>query len=375
MAKRTTKQIENDFIVSKNFVNANTSITSIKEIAIGVGLTVSQVRTSLERHPRVYATIKQLIDENVEKVKAQKLAEKEAIEAKKKAKKEARMAKKEAEKAELEAKKKAEDDAKANEETATAQPITKKSDVQFVIDASITGVENLHNILNEIRSTGSKIVLTSITIQELDKMQKFNDTDGNDARRILGMAAANPEDFHCVRIDETAETHDDCIIKYCADNKENVVLLTSDKTMALTARTFGVKTHFLKQTQNNSSTKSNFTYNNNGSRANTLYAARRVGGKLFISDFTTPYRSILVLSNGIEYKDGVRELKVGDDVYLATKKDEYLTFAHYHITSLGAENNCKLVFSKRIYDVNEIEDLSVASYKSFMREFYRRVDF
>ena len=86
MAKRTTKQIENDFIVSKNFVNANTSITSIKEIAIGVGLTVSQVRTSLERHPRVYAKIKQLIDENVEKVKAQKLAEKEAIEAKKKAK-------------------------------------------------------------------------------------------------------------------------------------------------------------------------------------------------------------------------------------------------------------------------------------------------
>jgi rRNA-processing protein FCF1 len=394
MAKRTMKQIENDFTVSRNFVKDNPSITSVKEIAVGVGLTESQVRTSLERHPRVYSKIKQLIDENIEKVKAQKLAEKEAIEAKKKAEKEARKAKKEAEKAELEAKKKAKNEAlkakkakdeaeakvsqptKANEETDTAQPVTKKTQVQFVIDASITGVENLHDILNKILSTKAKIILTSITIQELDKMQRFNDTDGNDARRILGMAAANLEDFHCVCIDETAGTPDDCIIKYCADNKENVVLLTSDKTMALTARTFGVKTHFLKQTKNNtSSVKSNFIHNKTGSRTNTLYAARRIGGKLFISDFTTPYRSILVLSNGIEYNDGVRELKVGDDVYLATKKDGYLTFAHYCITSLGAEDNCKLVFSKRIYDVTEITDLPVANYKSFMREFNRRVNF
>lgn len=361
--KRTVKQVENDFNSIKKFVKDNQTITSIKEIAIGVGITVHQVRTSLEKHPRVYSNIRQLIDENTEKVRKERLAEKEAIKARKQAEKEALKAEKEAKKAELEAKKNAKNEAKEK----NSEPEQTKQ-IKFVIDASITGIKNLTDILNKLRSLNGKIVLTNITIEELDKMQRFNDTDGNDARKILSMAAGNLEDFMCVRIDNQG-TADDSIIKYCSDNKENVVLLTSDKTMALTARTFGVKTHFLQQTY---ITKSNFTHNNNGSRANTLYAAKRIGEKLFISNFTTPYRSIAIISNGTEFKEGVYELKVGDDVYLATKKEEYLTFAHYCITSLNAENNCRIVFSRRIYDTSEIESLP-AAYKSFMRQFHNRV--
>ncbi len=339
MAKRTLKQIENDYLFIKKYVNEHTSVTSIKEIANGVELTEVKVRTSLEKHPRVYAKVKQLINENKEAIKSKKEAEKSKIESNKTTKKTNLKAKKES---------------------------------GFVIDASITGIENLYDILNEILFSESKIVLTSITIQELDKMQKFNDTDGIDARKILGMAAENPEGFYCVQIDETAETHDDCIIKYCADNKENVILLTSDKTMALKARIYGVKTRFLKQTI---ITPSNFTYNNAGLKVYTLYAARKFEGTLCISTFTTDYRSILVLSNGMEYKDGVYELNMGDDVYVSTKKDGYLTFAHYHIISLEAKNNCTLTFSKRVHNATEISDLPLASYKAFMREFRCKVDF
>ena len=80
----------------------------------------------------------------------------------------------------------------------------------------------------------------------------------------------------------------------------------------------------------------------------------------------------MLISNGLEYTDGEHALKIGDDIYLATKKPEYMTFAHYQITSLSAENNCKLIYSKRIYKAAEILNLPKAGYKSFMRAFKHR---
>jgi len=105
----------------------------------------------------------------------------------------------------------------------------------------------------------------------------------------------------------------------------------------------------------------------------TLFPARRIEGQLLISEFQTATRSICVCSNGREYEDGVRRLEIGDDVYIATKKLDYITFAHYRIISLYAKNNCELIYYKRIYDYKHI-DLPKPSYKSFINNFKVRHD-
>ena len=50
---------------------------------------------------------------------------------------------------------------------------------------------------------------------------------------VIDASITGVKDFECVVIDETLETPDDCIIKYCAGNKSNVILFTADKTMDL----------------------------------------------------------------------------------------------------------------------------------------------
>lgn len=352
MAKtRTMVEINKDYKICKKYVDEHPTITSLKEVADAVGLTESQVKTSLSRHPRVFNGIKNQIAGNLEAVKAQVQAQKVA---------------------EKEAKRKAEQEALEAEKNATnASEIKKSKFVGFVIDASITGIDGIMDTLDKICATKSKIILTSVTIKELEKMQRFRDTDGNDARRILAKAAGDYDHFECVLIDETVGCADDCTIKYCTENRDDVVLLTSDKTMELKARTYGIKTHFFKQNKNAPvTTRPAF-----GVRTHTLYATRKIDSKLVISDFGNDYKSVRVISGGIEYDAGIVELKIGDDIYIATKKDNYMTFAHYKMISLAAENNCNLVYSKRLYDLTGINDLPEAGYKSFMRDFKRKVDF
>lgn len=202
-------------------------------------------------------------------------------------------------------------------------------------------------------------------------MQKFKDFDAKWARHILAIAAENNyENFYTVLIDENLENPDECIIKYCADHKNNVVLLIADKTMALKARMYGVKVRYFKRNNSYANSNSNVQPSvNTTSIINTLFVAGKIGGKLSISDFNTDHRSVKVISNGLEYTEGVCELKIGDDVYIVKKKNKYLTFAHYTMISLEARNNCKLVYSKRIYNISEIENLPKVDYKTFIRNF------
>ena len=163
-------------------------------------------------------------------------------------------------------------------------------------------------------------------------------------------------------IDESYDTPDDCIIQYCAKNKENVILVTSDNEMVLKARMYGIQIHYMKQKPE---------VNKNSEK--TLYYTHRINNKLYIPLLKNNNIEIRVFSNGIEYKEGEAELKIGDDVFIACKKPEYITFAHYKMTSLYVENNCRLVYSKRIYG-NENIDMSNAAYKSFLREFKHRLN-
>lgn len=391
MAKRTQKQIEKDYELCQKFMANNTEVTSIRELAECLSLTEKKVMESYENHPISYKRLKEKLKLNrisqqaLKKAEAKRKAEQEAAEAKRKAEQEAE-AKRKAEQEAEEVKRKAEQEAearrKAEQKSANAkqtkkkvdEPSTKKKEDSiggFVIDASIAGVEGILDDLNRICVTQNKIILTTVTINELEKMQKFHDNDGYDARRILSMAADDSEHFESVLIDDTLGTPDYCIVKYCADNKDNVVLLTADKTMALNARARGVKTHFFKHTVQNSHTVLTSATDD----THKLHLARKVAGEFYLCDFENDSRSVRVVSDGIEYTRGTVKLKIGDDVYVTTKKFDYVTFAHYQITSLSEDCNCTLVYHKRMYNSAEINNLPLAGYKAFMRDFARRIKF
>lgn len=340
--KRTQREIEND---CKKIKEAAKTAISMKDIEVATGLSYSMINTTLAKHPMISKRIKALLASN----------------------------KLEAESTTLKGEKAS---SKLSSKTQNDDTLVTNSYSRFVIDASITGFTELNSLLSETILSKGKFILTSITIKELEQMQKFNNVDGHSARHILALAAENNENFINVLIDETLETPDDCIVKYCADNNSSVTLLTSDKTMALKARMYSVNVNYLKQPIHKTSANSKPPVSNSiyyKRRIQTLLAAKSIGDNLVISNFQTENRSIRVCSNGLEYNDGIRILNVGDDIFISTKKFDYITFAHYKIISLSSENNCELVYSKRIYKGSNVT-LPKASYKSFIKDFKARHD-
>lgn len=355
MERRSKNEIERDYKTIRTIVST-TKVTSLNEIAKATGLSKSEVNTSLIRHPRIKEEILAQLKKNREDAKkAKKEAKNEAVETDK-----------------MDEEKKAENENTASEVDAKKGSKSVQTEKYFVLDASLCGISELEEIISGFEEEKSKVILTSVTIRELDRMQKFKDVAAADARYILSNAAQNQDMFFMVWIEENLETPDDCIIKYCADNKESVVLLTADKIMALKARAFGVETMYYIKGYDTSKIKSR---ESSYLEISTLISAKKVGEKLILSTISRDNRGFLVISKGIEYKECICNLEIGDDVYIATKKQDYMTFAHYKITSLNRENNCKLIYSKRIYGgVDEIKRLPKASYKSFMREFKHKQD-
>ena len=354
--KRTTREIEKDLTKIRK---AATSAKSMKDIEEATGLSISQITTTLKKHPIIYARIKEQLIANKEGL--------DTHESKDISSKETSAPQRKVKIAVIASSEESKDEVRQDNSKA-------EKDLEYVIDASITGIEQLKDILAKIYSSGKKIILTSITIKELEKMQKFNDDEGNDARYILTLAADKPEAFKTVLIDETLDTPDDCIIKYCADNNQNVVLMTSDKTMSLKARMYSVQVEFYKQPIRikNKDTKPIIR---NNSKTRTLIPAKRIDGKLvlMLSELQSQKLSIVVYSDGIEYTTGVKELKIGDDVYIASEKSNYFTFSHYRMTSLYLENNCQIIYSARIYNNVDLNRITNASYKAFLKQFKSKI--
>lgn len=340
-AKRTQHEIEKD---CNELKKAAKTAKSMRELETMTGLSASQIKTTLSKHPIIFKRIKEDLAINKEKALHEEKKRKE-LEAK--LKKETRLKEKE------ESKKKPQ---------AEEVVLENKNIRGYVIDASITGISHLRESFEKIYATAKeKIILTSITIKELKRMQNFNDVDAKDAAYILSEAVEKKDKFETVLIDETLDTEDDCIVKYCADNKESVILLTSDKEMALNARMYGVKTEYLKQNKERNNSQ-------NDNKIKTLYPAKKIAGNLLITNLQTDNRSICVYSQGKQYNDGICVLKIGDDVFISTKKENYITFAHYRVISLYAEENCELIYSKRLYDYNDV-DLPKEEYITFVKDF------
>ena len=102
--------------------------------------------------------------------------------------------------------------------------------------------------------------------------------------------------------------------------------------------------------------------------SNVLPMAKMVNKKLHIEQFHTSTTSVRVLSYGQEYNVGSYDLRVGDVVLVAVKIGTAIDFKAYRVTSLSEDNNCKIIFSKTIYNPRRI-NLSDHNYKSFISMF------
>lgn len=345
MAKRTQKQIELD---CKRIQEASKTATSFKQIGEITGLTQSEIRTSLSKHPRISKKVQSKVEEN-------------------KATTEFENSKKENAQSEVKkTKTKKQESAKVNNEF--------DYEMGFVIDTSMVEVDAIIHMLCNICETDAKVILTSIVRQELNVMQFVKrDYKAKRARNIMAMAAQNPSKFCNVLIDETLPTHDDCIVKYCVENKERVILLTADKNMALDAREKAVKVEFFKKAFKTIKTLKKSTISKKGKvDVRTLYPARSVNNKLIIMEMQGEKRDIRVWSNGQEFSEGIVELKVGDDVFVAAVKKNFITFAHYQMITVYEEDNCKLMYCGKIFNCNEIDALPKEEYKSFARDFWNK---
>lgn len=338
--KRTPLEMERD---CKKLKKAAQTATTIKELQEITGLSYFMIQTTLSKHPIIFKRIKEQLALNKEQAES-KSQQKRAL----------------GQKSKIQQK-----EMNLSPSQQVEPNKSEKSFTRYVIDASICGSQNLRNRLSQICNSDAKIILTSITIKELKDMTYYKKKSAIDAKYILSLAVKTPHTFESVLIDETQDTPDNCIVKYCADNKNRVSLLTSDQEMVLNARMYSVDVHYLEKHNNSSHTSQPAN-----SKIRTLMDATKIDNTLLISNFQTDRKSINVHSNGLVYSDGVQELKIGDDVFIATKKPRYITFAHYKMISLYEENNCELVYSKRFYDYSNLY-VPKPEYKSFLETFMK----
>ena len=198
--KRTQKEIEKD--LSRIKAAAQTAC-SIQEVVRQTQLSTSQVNTTLAKHPIVLKRVMNQLKENQEARNQEAKGQKEA---------------------------------QLSREIQTTR---------FVIDASITNCQEMEDILAMICATGAKIVITSITLIELDRLKIRDTLEGRNSRAISRMALEKPNSFELTMIERTSSP-DASIISYCR-LQDGVTLLSNDNNMLLSARMHKVDAYKVDQ--------------------------------------------------------------------------------------------------------------------------------
>lgn len=253
----------------------------------------------------------------------------------------------------------------------------KQDDISgFVIDTSICGIDNPKALferlvkLSDSTDCKSKIILTTVTIDELDSLQKRSVENSANARAILTAATNDSKHYLSVKINTSYRLADDCVLHFCSRHKSSVTLLTADKAMYLKARAMFIDACYIK------SVNKHVGYNQSTIR--TLRPTKKSGEKLLLtSNFDPISNAMRVLSDGLEYDISKMrkpyELHIGDDVLVAKKKDTYISFYHFKMISVYEQENCEIVYYKQIYSSKDISNLPKASYKNFIKDFtYKR---
>lgn len=364
VTKRTSKQIEADYMRIKEAAKTAKSWSEIENIT---GLSRIQISTSLKRHPIINKRIQEqlLNNKNIEDVSS--ATHEETV-------------------------------PEIIEEVHENHPDTfetKNNSKAYVIDASITETADLRERLKQVCDTNGTIILTSITIKELAKLQKFSDAAGYDARFILNLAIERPDVFKSVLIDENVGIPDDCIVHYCNQNRDKVILWDSDKEMTLKARMYSIEEEYFKKAvpaeQKATEEKIQKPSKNFQAVCESTYippqkvvkkittpvvevpirvspfnATKNQNNRLVINNFEEPLKSICVYSRGELYCKGPYTLRVGDSVMVATlEENNVIDFKVYLVISTNAIDEYKLQFHKKFYPDKRIY-ISEGRYRNFI---------
>jgi rRNA-processing protein FCF1 len=244
-----------------------------------------------------------------------------------------------------------------------------KSVKAILVDASAMGYEKIIEFLQE---TSKKIIIIPIVNKEMDNLQQYKGEDVSkyNARRFLAMAAEDKdksfiyENFESEFIDP-----DDQIQDYVVQNKDRVILVTSDKRLTNNCRAMGVECIYLTQ---NSELKTR------GRRISTFYNAKYQDGQLYLIN-TNPVTAFMV-KHGVGVFQTVEpcipyELHVGDEILLCrSKRDKstekpYVAFSHYEVINISERNNITTLYTHRFYDNSEVHGLWNPIYRSFINEY------
>lgn len=242
----------------------------------------------------------------------------------------------------------------------------------FVIDTSICGIDNLNALLERLvklsDSSGcsKKIILTTVTIDELDSLQKRSVENSEKARAILTAATNDNKHYLSVKINTSYRLADDCILHFCRIHRNSVVLLTADKAMYLKAQATSINACYYKSSNQHSGYKN--------STIRTLYPTKRDGEKLLLtSNFDPITTAIRILLDSSEYNISRTrppyELHVNDNILVAKNKSTYISFYHFRMISLYDQDNCEIVYYKQIHSSQDINDLPEDQYKNFIKNF------
>ena len=241
--------------------------------------------------------------------------------------------------------------------TITIKELEQKESLKkkILIDASI-----LAGNWEKILETHDTIVITSVTIRELDALKVKRGLKGREARKLIKQAIEEDETgkFEYVRIEEKYSCPDNNILEYC--QKNDLKLYTSDQIMYLKAIKFlNIDAVLVNQIPERNSENQN---NNNHNQRE--YERMHLDGskfdwkdkKLTINLDDKDNRITCVWSWGKLYDHGEVELKFGDCIFECTKKETGLNFSHYKVVKISPDKN-----------VNRITNINLKSEEDLIR--------
>lgn len=110
-----------------------------------------------------------------------------------------------------------------------------------------TSALNSYKAMEIIEEEGTKVILLTGTILEMDNYKHYKGTFGNNLRTIARKCREDEksEKFVCISDYEEHSYQDKNIIEYCRKNKE-VEILTSDNNLCNLAKAYGIKYLFIE---------------------------------------------------------------------------------------------------------------------------------
>lgn len=248
-----------------------------------------------------------------------------------------------------------------------------KKDKIIMLDTSICEIDHFFNVLEEYIQKGYIIGITDILLDELDYLQK---SQNKSACKMLHIILNNITFFKLFEEKSLEEQNSpDERIMRCS-KREGTDLLTSDKMFCIKSKLKGINARYIGQNDNEKDIpnlffnvkkeniekikKNKLAYIPNAHfKNNFLVYSKGTGKKQYNKIFTKDFQ---------EKQGNEIALEIGDHVFRATEKEDFIMFMHYEICD-NTSNYCSYIrFKYNSYKCDTIINVNDERYKSFIKE-------